>query len=145
MKQVWVLLLAIVSMGLSAYTTEPVVQARIYVDGRLFSSTQNSVAISAKGAIMVGRIDPVTGEKMSRKFMVVIRRTIKTENFPVLVYDTRYNDGEKFETLDIENVMLKAKAGDEILIIPVDDSYGKAAKITSCDGPYKIVVTGDQC
>jgi hypothetical protein len=142
MKRTIALLMVTLLWNVAA-ATEPVTDSKVYVDGRTFFAV-NGLDLSAKGQLMVGRIDPVTGEKQTRKFMIVIKRTFLTGNFS-MVSDIRYNDGEVFETIDINKVLAKAEIGDEILVIPVDDEKGKAAKITGCIGPMKIKVRQDQC
>jgi hypothetical protein len=115
------------------------VKVGIYIDGRSFDAIKDSVLISAKGPLMLGYLDPVTGDKTYRKFRVVIRRTTHAGFLPVLTYAIRYNDGEVIETIDIEKILQKTQVGDEILLVPVE----KLAPGTCTF--LNIVVAGDNC
>jgi hypothetical protein len=124
----------------TSIASDPKDKVGIYIDGRSFDAQKDSVLISAKGPLMFGLLDPVTGEKTYKKFRVVIRKTTRAAFMPTLTYDLRYNDGEVLETIDIQKILLKTQVGDQILIVPVE----KNAPGT-CNALLHIVVAGDNC
>ena len=144
MKQLVLVLLFLLSFSSFALTTDPAELPKLYLAGKQFNN-QATLSLGTTGVMMLGNIHAVTGEKQTLKFRVVIKRTLVTDNFPVFVYDIRYNDGEILETVEIEKVLVKTQPGDEIMIVPVNDENGNAPKITTCGGPLRIKVTDDKC
>lgn len=113
----------------------------VFLNGKQINIVKDSVEITATGTLSLSTLSPEyeNGEKV--KFRVVIRRTTYNGAFPILTYDIRFQDGEEFTLVEVEKILLKAKIGDEILIIPVDADQ----RFENTREPFHLFVGGDRC
>jgi hypothetical protein len=113
----------------------------VFLNGKQINFFKDSLEITAKGKLSLSTLAPTYegGEKL--KFIVVIRHREFSATLPLLSFDERYNDGEEFNIIDIEKVLLKTKVGDQLLILPSD----KDGKYDNTKEPFVINITGDRC
>lgn len=112
----------------------------VYVDGKMINLANDSIEVATKGILSLGNL---TQKKEILSFRVVIRHNTYVQNLPFLLttLDERYNDGEVFKSIEIEKILHKAKPGDEIIIVPVDENstYENSRK------PFRLNVVGGGC
>lgn len=112
----------------------------VYVDGKMINLANDSIEVATKGILSLGNL---TQKKEILSFRVVIRHNTYVQNLPFLLttLDERYNDGEVFKSIEIEKILHKAKPGDEIIIVPVDENstYENSRK------PFHLNVVGGGC
>ncbi len=109
---------------------------RLTLDGRQFPM-KDSVELSAKGVLnLYASVNPAE----AIQFRIVIRH----QNFKGLLFttiDERYEDGKIFTSVEIEKILSKASANDEILILPV----GKDNQNSSMSPLVLQVTLPDRC
>jgi len=112
----------------------------VYLNGRQLNLSKDSLVITATGPMQLVPLSIGLSAAPKIKFKIVIRHASPAA-FGFLAFDERYNDGQEFESIDIENILRKTKVGDQILIIPSDNE----AKFENTKEPIVVHVIGDQC
>lgn len=125
----------------SGRDNDPAKTLAIFVNGHQLPTWRDSIEVTAKGSLTLSTLTPEYTQSEKAKFRVVIRSTIYTDNMPLIVFDKRFEDGKEFETIDLETLLLKTKAGDSILIIPVDEN----SKFENSKEPFVVHLVADKC
>lgn len=81
---------------------------------------KDSIDVSTKGTLLLGTLSDEFQKRSGVNFWVVIRHRADLGGVMINTGDERYNDGEVFNSIEVEKVVAKAKAGDQIIIVPVD-------------------------
>lgn len=113
----------------------------VSINGKSLNILTDSLSINATGQLMINSEDSNV-EQSQVRFKVVIRHRTIQSNFPILVYEERFQDGKEFLEVPIEKILTKAKPGDQILIITIDPltKSGKETMVVNV-----INVSGDKC
>jgi hypothetical protein len=106
---------------------------KVVVNDKQFNAS-DSLRTSDKGILKLDAVSSKAG-----MFKVVIRHVSQSAGLIFTTLDERYLQGEIFESVDLEKILIKANDGDQILIYPVTDESQ-----TSCQ-PIVIHVLGDEC
>ncbi|HYC85619.1 MAG TPA: hypothetical protein VEB86_10370 [Chryseosolibacter sp.] len=113
----------------------------VFLNGYQINASKDSLEITAKGVMSLSSLVGPYANAEKVRFQIVIRHRLGSGDFTVLTFDERFNDGEEFETIDIEKVLIKATVGDQLLIIPAD----KNGKFENTKEPFVLRVVGDRC
>ena len=105
---------------------------------RLVERKVNELSLDRAGILTIKNIN---NRSETSQFYIVIRHPSLSKYIPFAGFDERYNDGEVFESIDIQKVLRKAKVGYQLIIVPVD----KEGKFENSNVPFEMNITGGGC
>ena len=106
----------------------------VFINGKRLRIEADSLTINAKGTLTLHALAGELPKNERIKFTVWIYHRVyagKTLFFP---WKEEYKNGEPSETVDLSKVLLKMKAGDQLIVIP-ENSHDE----------IQITVKGDNC
>ena len=106
----------------------------IFINGKRLRIEADSLAINAKGTLTLHALAGELPKDERIKFTVWIYHRIYAGKSLLFPWKEVYKNGEPSETVDLSKVLLKTKAGDQLIVIP-ENSHDE----------IQITVKGDNC
>jgi hypothetical protein len=106
----------------------------IFINGKRLPIEADSLAINAKGTLTLHALggELPNGEQVRFKVWIFHRMYAgKTLLFP---WKEEYKNGEPRDTVDLSKILLKTKAGDQLIVIPENSN-----------DQFQITVRGNNC
>jgi len=113
----------------------------VFINGKRLRIERDSLSITAKGTLTLHSLTGESPKEERIKFKVWILHRIYAGKTLLFPWKEEYKNGETSDTVDLSKILLKTKAGDQFIIIPLDTESNHE----NLQEQFQIIVTGDKC